>query len=565
VIKNNKKFNLFLLGLLIINLIQSYFTPIISDEAYYWGWAQNLDWGYFDHPPMVAFIIKLSSFFFTGTLGVRFITILLNLLTAKIVWELIPKKNKEHKNSELIFFTILLSLPFFNLYGFITTPDAPLLCFSALFLLAIKKIEEKDNLLNILFLGLAAALLIYSKYFGGIVIFLIVLFKPNLLKKKAIYFAGIFSVILLIPYLYWMYNNDFITLNYHLFQRKSIGDFNSKFIFGYILGTIGVLNPALILLLIYQIFKKKIIKTNDNKFMIRLFVGYLLFFLIYSFRSWIEAHWVAFAIIPMSILLYNLCVLNEAFYKKVKYIGIVSIALIFSLRIIIMLNLPIKTEFHSQKENYYKAIDKIANGRTVLFINSYQKASKYSFYIGKKSFSINDIYYRKNQYDLWDFENQVKNKKVLIIGDGLSNFKDSLKLKNDETIKYEKINKFRLLGKLKAKIKNPSKILYNQKLEKINFQIYDPYSYGLDLKSKEYPYKIAINIEKNRKNIVIPLRDINVNTIKSHQNTFLNASYKINNIPPGAYKYSIVIKGKYLYYRQISDISKVDIKDPTQK
>lgn len=559
-VKNNKKFNLFLLGLLIINLIQAYFTPIISDEAYYWRWNQNLAWGYFDHPPMVAFIIKLSSFFFTGTLGVRFITIVLNILMAKIVWELIPKKNKEHKNSVLIFFTILLSLPFFNLYGFITTPDAPLLCFSALFLLAIKKIEEKDNLLNILFLGLTAALLIYSKYFGGIVIFLSTLFKPNLLKKKSTYLAGIFSVILLVPYLYWMYNNDFITLNYHLFQRKSIGDFNSKFIFGYILGTIGVLNPALILLLIYQIFKKKIIKTNENKFMIRLFVGYLLFFLIYSFRGWIEAHWVAFAIIPMSILLYNLCVLNEAFYKKVKYIGIVSIALIFSLRIIIMLNLPIKTEFHSQKENYYKAIDKIANGRTVLFINSYQKASKYSFYTDKKSFSINDINYRKNQYDLWDFENQVKNKKVLIIADGASSFKDSFQLKNGETIKYEKIDKFRLLGKLKVEIKNPPKILYNKKVEKLNFHVYNPYSYDLDLKNNEHPFQMAINLEQNRENIVIPLKDIKVNTIKSHFNTLLVGSYKINNIPAGKYKFSIVIKGKYLNYRQISLKYKVEIK-----
>ena len=165
-IGKNKKFNLFIIGLVIINLLQSFLTPVIKDEAYYWSWSQHLDWGFFDHPPMVAFIIKLSSFFFTGGLGVRFITVLLSALMVKVIWELIPEKNKEHKYAELIFFTILFSMPFFNLYGFVTTPDAPLLFFSALYLLAFKKIEEKDNLFNILFLSFAAALLIYTKYFG---------------------------------------------------------------------------------------------------------------------------------------------------------------------------------------------------------------------------------------------------------------------------------------------------------------------------------------------------------------------------------------------------------------
>ncbi len=61
-IGKNKKFNLFIIGLVIINLLQSFLTPVIKDEAYYWSWSQHLDWGFFDHPPMVAFIIKLSSF-----------------------------------------------------------------------------------------------------------------------------------------------------------------------------------------------------------------------------------------------------------------------------------------------------------------------------------------------------------------------------------------------------------------------------------------------------------------------------------------------------------------------
>ena len=66
---------LFLLGvILVLNLLQAYFTELIFDEAYYWYYSQNLDWGYFDHPPMVAWLIKASSYFFDGELGVRFMS-----------------------------------------------------------------------------------------------------------------------------------------------------------------------------------------------------------------------------------------------------------------------------------------------------------------------------------------------------------------------------------------------------------------------------------------------------------------------------------------------------------
>jgi len=563
--KNGKKFNLFIFGIFCVNLLQAIFTPVIKDEAYYWRWAQSLDWGYFDHPPMVAFIIKLGTYLFPDALGIRFLTVLLNIAMVYVIWALVPEDHKKQKNAEWVFFSILLAMPFFHLYGFITTPDGPLLFFSALYLLAIKKFNEKDNFLNILFLCVSASLLIYTKYFGGIVILLSVLFKPKLLKKRSLYIAGILAFILLLPYINWLYNHDFITLKYHLFQRKSIGRFKSKFILGYLFGTIGILNPALFIVIFYQLFKKNHFVYKKYTFLMRMFVGYILFFFIYSFRSWIEAHWVAFAIIPMAVLLFDMCILNPVIFKKLRYALVASIILLFTLRLTMIFDfLPIKTEFNTQKANYFMAIKMLAKDRKVIFINSYQNASKYTFYTGEKSHSVNDIYYRKNQYDLWDFENQVKNKKVLIIADRFSSFKDSLQLKNGETIKYKKIDKFRLLGKLKAEIKIPPKTLYNNKIEKLKLQIYNPYSYDLDLKSKEYPYKIAISFEINRKNHIIPLSStINANTLKSHINTVLDVNYKITNIPTGKYKFSIVIKGKYLYYRRISPKYEVGVKNIT--
>jgi len=47
-------FILFLSAWFLLNLFQAIFTEITNDEAYYAFWGKFLDWGYFDHPPMVA-------------------------------------------------------------------------------------------------------------------------------------------------------------------------------------------------------------------------------------------------------------------------------------------------------------------------------------------------------------------------------------------------------------------------------------------------------------------------------------------------------------------------------
>ncbi|MGB5667845.1 MAG: glycosyltransferase family 39 protein, partial [Maribacter sp.] len=116
---------LFLLGfVLVLNLLQAYFTELIFDEAYYWHFAQNMSWGYFDHPPMVALLIKLSGFFFKGELGVRFISCLMSVGTLFILWQTIDNTKKDKYIFH--FFIIAFSMPLLNAYGFFTLPDTPL-------------------------------------------------------------------------------------------------------------------------------------------------------------------------------------------------------------------------------------------------------------------------------------------------------------------------------------------------------------------------------------------------------------------------------------------------------
>jgi len=69
-----------IVALVALRLVAAAFTPLTFDEAYYWMWSQHISGGYYDHPPMVAFVIRLGTIIAGDTeLGVRLVPILLAL------------------------------------------------------------------------------------------------------------------------------------------------------------------------------------------------------------------------------------------------------------------------------------------------------------------------------------------------------------------------------------------------------------------------------------------------------------------------------------------------------
>ena len=68
-----RNISLFIILIFIINTSFIGSFELSYDESYYWMYSQFMDWGYFDHPPMVALFIKMGTYIFGNTaLGVRF-------------------------------------------------------------------------------------------------------------------------------------------------------------------------------------------------------------------------------------------------------------------------------------------------------------------------------------------------------------------------------------------------------------------------------------------------------------------------------------------------------------
>lgn len=101
------------------------FLPPVEDELYYWAWAQNLSGGYYDHPPMVAWLIRLSCAVFGQTVfGVRFFA----CVTGFVMMIAIGRFARRKMLPQLLLFT-----PLFLVGSILMTPDVPLLLFWALY------------------------------------------------------------------------------------------------------------------------------------------------------------------------------------------------------------------------------------------------------------------------------------------------------------------------------------------------------------------------------------------------------------------------------------------------
>jgi dolichol-phosphate mannosyltransferase len=100
-------------------------VELMPEETYYWNYSRHLDIGYLDHPPLVAWLIRLGTALFGDCeLGVRFGALISGVTASVLVFRL--TRNMFGERTALIALALSVLLPFFFMSGFLMTPDAPL-------------------------------------------------------------------------------------------------------------------------------------------------------------------------------------------------------------------------------------------------------------------------------------------------------------------------------------------------------------------------------------------------------------------------------------------------------
>lgn len=398
----------------VLSCWQAYHTELLADEAYYWKYAQDLSWGYFDHPPVVAALIKPGYLLFKNELGVRLLTILSGVAFFFLLELLVKPRNI------LLFYFSIASIGAFHFLGLFALPDMPLLLFCALFLYLYKQYLQRDEWIIAILLGITTTLLLLSKYHGILLIGFTIAANPALLKRKTFWGMTAISVLLFLPHVFWQFEHDLPSLKFHLQERSSAG-YQVEYTLSYLLSIVLVFAPATGLVLGWHSVKNKPKDTFERT--LRFFLaGTLIFFFLMTFKGRAEANWVAMALIPAIVLGYRHCEHQDWYKRFIPYSVVISLVLIAGLRAFIAYDfLPdnkalslAKSKIHGTKQWAGKIAEQAA-GRPVVFMNKYQYAAWYEFYTGNSAVSLNNRMGRKSQYNIWPDEQQMQGKTIMMV------------------------------------------------------------------------------------------------------------------------------------------------------
>ena len=393
----------------IANLVQAGFTELANDEAYYHMFAERLAWGYFDHPPVTALLVWAGERLFGGELGVRFFFTVLQPLYLWILWRLIRPADAGRRDAAL-FVVVSAATLMFQLYGFIAVPDGPLMFTAALFLLTFKWFSENRRRAW-LWMGIAMALMAYSKYHGALVVLFALAANPRQLLRPALYSSGAVALLLLVPHLVWQYEHDWASFAYHLSGRNSV--FRPGYVVEFLANVLVVFNPFFVPLYV-QAWRKVKPQTPVGRALKLLPVAFIVFFMLSSLRGYVQPQWVIVSCFGLVCVLFAYARRHPRTRRYVMRAGGVTVGLIVLVRLVMIFNpLGIRFEVFNNPESY-AAIAAEADGRPVVFRYGYAVAAKYAFYTGGEAYCQPNIRYRTHQWQFRDDDSQFIGREVLV-------------------------------------------------------------------------------------------------------------------------------------------------------
>jgi hypothetical protein len=260
---------------LIIRCIGAYTLGLGNDEVYYITYALNPGLSHFDHPPMVGFLIQLTTLNlsvlseFTMRLGA-----VITGTGSVILIYLIGSKLKNKRTGLIAAYISTASIYLTVICGTFMTPDPALLFFILLsFYFFMKYIpgnpadaKQLDIWLSFLFFGLA----IYSKYqacyLGFGILLYIIIFNRKWLAKGIMYIGALIPIFFIGLIVYWNYKNNFAGTSFQSSRIISITDVDLVDFFREIGGEIAYFNPVNIVLIVMALFSFRKLKYIDSKY-----------------------------------------------------------------------------------------------------------------------------------------------------------------------------------------------------------------------------------------------------------------------------------------------------------
>lgn len=295
------------LAIYLIRLLIVFTMGIMPQDAYYYLYSEHLDFSYFDHPPMVAYMLRLFSLVLgKSVVAIKladFIVTLLSLIAFYRLARYFLSEKQAVRASLFYGATLLVTVLSIN-----TTPDVPLILFWTLALIFSYKALFEGELKYWIAAGFLMGLSFISKYTGLVLLFgffAFLLFSEShrkyLFSKKSLLLLAFFAIGIF-PVVYWNYSNDWISFTFQTADRaESINEFklHPELFLGELATQLMLLIPFLfvgmnviVFKIILRMSRKRALPNEKHLFLLIFSLPIILFFIAVSLVYWVKLNWI---------------------------------------------------------------------------------------------------------------------------------------------------------------------------------------------------------------------------------------------------------------------------------
>ncbi len=408
-----------------------------ADEAHYALYGYNLDWSYFDHPPMVGWLQAIILPFSESNFALRLIPTVLFIATSWVLYRLVLDLFPHH-SEWLGFFSVAYyhSGLMLQLIGFSMLPESPLLLFSLLVVWRFYHLIESNKAQDWILLGLFVGLAGLSKYTAITLVFSLIFLmlwekKIEFLKNWNFYLALLIAVILIMPVLYWNNIHDWSSFKYQIDHGTGSSSWEFENWLITLIVQLVVYSPGIFVIGLIAIFSS--IRQFDHRGFRFLIAFALPVFILFGWSSGYEKglpHWTALFWVlvgPLAIAwimrYWKASRLVRGFcYFSILYSVVVNI-LVFSQMYNSWMPLEVDKNFvrgmygwqgaasEAERLSGLQNNEKVAE--TILFSTHWTFASRLAWYARPITVKVLDN--RDDQFDIWYGSSNIGDSGILVV------------------------------------------------------------------------------------------------------------------------------------------------------
>jgi hypothetical protein len=276
-----------------VKLVFAFVYPIKNDEAYYLLWAKHLAGGYYDHPPMIGWLLHLMSRVSDAIFWYRLLAIGTGLIAVWVVYRFALRFADEQR-ARLAALLFVLS-PLYILL-FLIGNDSPLLLFSSLGALLFYVALERERPLLAVGSGALLGAAILSKYLVIPLLLALVLFTWQRSSRRHWAYLGLAALGALpfaMQHLYYNYTHCWDTVNFHFFLRNVKTEGGVSSLAFYFAGLALMMTPWGLWYLFKQ---RRTLAGGQYRYLVTIALTFTVFFALSSLKTVIGLHFfLAFA------------------------------------------------------------------------------------------------------------------------------------------------------------------------------------------------------------------------------------------------------------------------------